>query len=263
MLNPIISNTFSSNNKYIKRYLSIIEKALSENRVLHKKNHTEYTYYEGHHILPKSLYPEYKSFKEHSWNKVLLTPKEHFICHLLILKHFKEEKNLRAERKMSRAVFKMNLEGKYNSKAYSKFKLNLTCSEETKAKLRNLYIGKTLEEIHGQEKAAEIRLKIKQNTPKSKQAWSQERRAKYSTKELKNSCAIQVNIYNERDELMFQTHGDFKEVCEDNNLPFTPLYNSYHANGKRLFKTNQSKASLKDKSLLKYEGWYAIKFVTA
>jgi hypothetical protein len=129
--------------------------------------------------------------------------------------------------------------------------------------LRKLYIGKSLEEIHGQEKAAEIKLKIKQNTPKSKQAWSQERRAKYFTKELKNSCAIQVNIYNEIDELMFQTHGDFKEVCENNNLPFTPLYNSYHANGKRLFKTNQSKASLKDKSLLKYEGWYAKKILDA
>lgn len=259
MLNKLITNTLKNTNKYINCYFNIIEKALKEQRVKCNKNSTSYIYYEAHHILPKSIYPDYKSFKEHSWNKVLLTPKEHFICHLLILKHYQHEGDIRSEQKMSRAIFKMNLEGKYNSRVYSSTKLNLTCSEETKEKLRNLYKGKSLTEIHGEEKAKEIKLKIQLNTPKTKQKWSENRRLKYQTKEVVNSCAIRINIYNYDDNLVYQTYGDFKETCEKYNLPFTPLYNSYHQNGKKLFKTNQSKASLKDKTLLKYEGWYAIK----
>ena len=43
-------------------------------------------YYESHHIQPVSLGGD--NSKE---NKVLLTPKEHFVAHLLLYKHFKKE----------------------------------------------------------------------------------------------------------------------------------------------------------------------------
>lgn len=61
-------------------YMKIIAKAKSENR---RKN--QGVYYEIHHILPKSLYPKWTKRKT---NKVLLTAKEHYFCHKLLLKIF-------------------------------------------------------------------------------------------------------------------------------------------------------------------------------
>jgi len=65
-------------NKYSQWYHNIINKALSENR---KKGGS--IYYERHHILPKSLYPDKAKDKD---NLVLLTAREHYICHYLLIK---------------------------------------------------------------------------------------------------------------------------------------------------------------------------------
>jgi hypothetical protein len=66
------------NNKYTKWYVNIIFKAKSN---LRKKNSKEY--YELHHIVPKC-----KPFNGSNKNQnlVLLTAREHFICHLLLTK---------------------------------------------------------------------------------------------------------------------------------------------------------------------------------
>lgn len=41
-----------------------------------------------HHILPKAddCWPQFRNFKEHSWNKCLLTPRQHFIAHWMLWK---------------------------------------------------------------------------------------------------------------------------------------------------------------------------------
>ncbi len=121
--------------KYSKWYLSIIENAQKDNRVKLNKLNEDYIYYENHHILPESIFKEYKILKEHKWNSVLLTAKEHFIAHLCIWKHYKSLKYVYGERKMSRAIFGMNNRGKYNSKIYVHLKLNLTVSKETSLRL--------------------------------------------------------------------------------------------------------------------------------
>lgn len=71
-------------NKYAKCYARIIDAAILLNRI-----RTD-GYFEMHHILPKSkkLYPQFASLKDNPWNGVLLTPREHFICHLLLAKCF-------------------------------------------------------------------------------------------------------------------------------------------------------------------------------
>ena len=61
-------------------YCKIISYAKSQNR--HKGDGN---YYESHHILPKSLFPLWKSRKS---NLVLLTAREHFFCHQLLYKIF-------------------------------------------------------------------------------------------------------------------------------------------------------------------------------
>jgi len=60
---------------YQKIYDNIIEKAKSETRV--KCNEI---YYENHHILPRCL-----GGGEEKENKVLLTAKEHYVCHKLLI----------------------------------------------------------------------------------------------------------------------------------------------------------------------------------
>ena len=65
---------------YEKLYNDIIEKAKSENRIKGQG-----TYYESHHIIPRCMGGE---GKVHQWkthpNIVLLTAKEHFVCHKLL-----------------------------------------------------------------------------------------------------------------------------------------------------------------------------------
>lgn len=73
---------FLSKSKYDKWYISIIDSAINENRTKGK------TYYESHHILPSCLHPEYSCQKSNPWNIVLLTAREHLICHKLLNKMF-------------------------------------------------------------------------------------------------------------------------------------------------------------------------------
>lgn len=66
-------------------YMLIIERAKSEEKLgLRKRGNGEY--YERHHILPKSLFPLWKTRKS---NLVLLTAREHFFCHQLLTKIYK------------------------------------------------------------------------------------------------------------------------------------------------------------------------------
>lgn len=63
-------------------YMSIIAHAKSEEKLgIRIKNNG--TYYEAHHILPKSLFQNWAKRKS---NMVLLTAKEHFFCHQLLTK---------------------------------------------------------------------------------------------------------------------------------------------------------------------------------
>lgn len=118
--------------KYGIVYIKIIEKAKSYNRIKLSKNDIKYHYYEEHHIVPRSI-DENLIFDKN--NLVLLTAREHFICHLLLWKHFKKLNNIRNERKMSKAIRQLNNNGKYNSKIYESLKLNLSHSQESKDKI--------------------------------------------------------------------------------------------------------------------------------
>jgi hypothetical protein len=68
-------------NKYHTWYHQIIENALLNNRIKHKRSNVNYKYYEKHHILPKAM-----NGNDTNNNLVLLTAREHFICHKLLTK---------------------------------------------------------------------------------------------------------------------------------------------------------------------------------
>jgi hypothetical protein len=124
-------------NKYTNWYNKIVENA-------RLKFYTGYT--EKHHIIPKSL-----GGSNEKGNLVLLSAREHFICHLLLTK-MTTGKN---KSKMILAVFKLTGKGKRqessvigNSKFYEKIKteLSLIVSRQHKGRKRptrtNEYIAK-------------------------------------------------------------------------------------------------------------------------
>ena len=151
-------------NKYTRWYLSIIRKANSEQRI---------KVYDGklelHHIIPKSLGGNNSKF-----NVVLLTCNEHYVCHLLLTKMVINDhlfKMLCAFKRMSHSN---RYSSKLNSKLYSKIKFEHATlakekytgksrprhvidaliksnkgrivSEETKLKLRTIWLGTTRSE---------------------------------------------------------------------------------------------------------------------
>lgn len=83
---------FLESNKYTMYYIGIISRARTNN------NNND-VYYETHHILPKSVFPEYKNLKKHPWNSVRLTPREHFICHWLLTKMFSSTRKIKQMQK--------------------------------------------------------------------------------------------------------------------------------------------------------------------
>lgn len=83
-------------NKYHKIYFQIIEKAKSKQRT-----YNDEVYYEKHHIYPKSIFGKNK-------DTVILTAKEHFVCHWLLTKFTEGEdkrKMLFALRGMSTTIY--------------------------------------------------------------------------------------------------------------------------------------------------------------
>jgi hypothetical protein len=72
-------------------YIKLIEKARSNYRVKGQS-----AYYEAHHIIPECLGGEgsVRAWRNHP-NIVLLTPKEHYIAHLLLCEIYPNEKKLK------------------------------------------------------------------------------------------------------------------------------------------------------------------------
>lgn len=118
--------TYPGNQHHINRYLKFIRTRTQDSE--------EYT--EKHHILPKSMFPE---FKDDKWNLIRLTAREHYLAHWMLWKAFGGS--------MATAFWCMSNSGKYrtNSRVYEEFKrqyrgkhhhnYGLKRSHETKKKM--------------------------------------------------------------------------------------------------------------------------------
>jgi hypothetical protein len=117
---------------HLRIYESIIQTAKFENRIKLRKTNTNYVYYENHHILPRCL-----GGTDDKENLVLLTAREHYVCHKLLTYIYK------GNRKIALAFHKMTYgihKNKYNTSsrdyAYAKELLaNTPISQETRKKL--------------------------------------------------------------------------------------------------------------------------------
>lgn len=192
-------------------YMLIVEHAKSEMKSgLRPKNQRDKKnfqsqYFEMHHVLPRSLYPNWVKRKS---NIVALTAREHFFCHKLLTKIYPCDKmeyalfaffmiQSNGERQISLRDYenlrilaskKASIEAK-NHKFYRgeehyafgktleervgktqaeiiKRKMSLshkgqTVSEENRNKLSLLLKGKSFEEMYGEEKAKEMKEKLR------------------------------------------------------------------------------------------------------
>lgn len=139
----------------------------------YEKNYTDYaayvktlnrkkgegTYYEEHHIIPKCM-----GGSNDPGNKVLLTAREHFLAHYLLMKIYKTYKITYAFICMGRKMQAPRMGGlRYcNSRLYEKIKkeTKFIQSEEHKAKLKKLMTGRTLSK-ETREKIAEAHRGLK------------------------------------------------------------------------------------------------------
>jgi hypothetical protein len=80
MFEQILMNE-NLNVHFTKRYIKFIKKCSEKNQNLNDGC-------EKHHILPVSIYPQYRSFKKHKWNMCKLSLRQHFIAHWMLAKIF-------------------------------------------------------------------------------------------------------------------------------------------------------------------------------
>lgn len=111
-------------NKYTRWYFSIIDNAKEQNRAKGGD-----VYYESHHVIPRCM-----GGSNHKENLVLLTAKEHLMCHAFLVRMtegiFKG--------KMSRSLHAMRMTNKFQGKRITSriFELNRALFSKTMSDLR-------------------------------------------------------------------------------------------------------------------------------
>ena len=159
--------------KYSKWYLDIIYNIQSQNRSKKNKLDEDYKYYEKHHILPQSIFEEYSNLKNHKWNGVLLTKKEHRIAHYCLYKHYKKLDNPKATAQMKKGYLMMKSTNHYYSEGWTRGKPFSTehikkLSEAKQGNKHNMYgiprtnktKQKISESLKGHDTPANVRNKI-------------------------------------------------------------------------------------------------------
>ena len=120
---------------YLKIYNQIIDRGKSnkENRKKLNKSNLNYVYYENHHIIPKCI-----NGSNDKDNLVLLTPREHFICHMLLTYIYSDNRGIRLALRRFQYSTKFNLY-KISSRTYARIKIlisEIPVSEKSKAKMK-------------------------------------------------------------------------------------------------------------------------------
>ena len=80
MKTAAVIEDFGIPTKYTKWYLAICN----------NPNPLNEKYVEKHHILPRSIWPDYINLNTNKWNSAKLSAKQHFIAHYCLYKHYKK-----------------------------------------------------------------------------------------------------------------------------------------------------------------------------
>ena len=161
-------------------YDKIIEKAKSSKRSI-----GDGTHYEKHHIKPRSLF---KELEKDANNIVLLTPKEHFICHMLL-------ERIYDCRQMKFAIWRMCNDTTYKVSSryyeYVKNKIAIESSRLNKGKKASEETKKKISlALTGRKHSEETKRKISESYDPSKHIVSDELRKKLSINATKRFKGI-------------------------------------------------------------------------
>jgi len=163
------------NNKYTNIYYVIVDRAKSQSRFK-----GEDIYFESHHIIPKSLGGDNSED-----NKVLLTFKEHYICHRLLPKMVSEKEHVT---KMNYALYILNKasDGQFRELSHHQRMICLEANRKAsstrnhKPNLGNKHSEKTKqilrEKSSGRKHTQETIEKIKENNRKTNKSRGEKNR---------------------------------------------------------------------------------------
>lgn len=119
---------------YRHAYMLIISRAKSEQskglrpKTTYQRKNFPNQYFEFHHILPKSLFPNWIKRKS---NIVPLTAREHFFCHQLLTKIYPSYSMQRA---LTNFITRPNADYKICSKEYEKIKIEFSKAQSERSK---------------------------------------------------------------------------------------------------------------------------------
>ena len=134
-----ILKTKPHNEFYLDRYIKFIYYCIEKNKDLKSDTYTEI-----HHICPqaKSLFIEYKNLKLNTWNKIILTGRQHFLAHWMLWKAYGNTMSYAFFAMKRKSKHQQNRYFKINAKIYEQLKLevsiilkNRVISDETKSKM--------------------------------------------------------------------------------------------------------------------------------
>lgn len=183
------------NCKYTTWYYSIVNKAQQQSRIKLKRSDPLYIYYERHHILPRSL-----GGLNNTDNLVLLTPREHFVCHWLLTKMTSGE----SHQKMLCAFSGLNnwkTERNLTSKQYDVIKRyvkqrkqtpesNKKRSEKLKGRVSTRK-GQNYNDFYGEERALQLKQQLSRSLLGKKKSTYKQRTSGGSSK----SCTDGTNQF--------------------------------------------------------------------
>lgn len=228
-----------NSSKYTKIYFNIINRAKSEPR---KKN--DGRYYESHHIRPKSM-----GGTNDADNLVLLTAKEHFVAHHLLIKMVDEKQYIV---KMTHAFWRMchapQQKQIISSKTYEMLRLRKsmimseqmsgqnnpfygkTHTDETKEKMKNAAKGRNPHDYFDGKTYPSWNKGLTKNTNASLNRMSVGKLGKGNPmfgrtgKEHPNTNSYVLFDSKLKQIGKFHSRKEFCEFCKENNLPFSGLY---------------------------------------
>ena len=76
------------------------------------------------------------------------------------------------------------------------------------------------------------------------------------TSSSKNPNAKIINIYDNNNNLIYKCHGNFKQICNDNKMPYGSMRKTY-INNTTLYETKAWQTRAKSLNFDKFIGWYA------
>jgi len=233
-------------------------------------------YKEVHHIIPRCIGGS--DLKE---NLTPLFPEEHLLAHLLLVKIYPEEYGLTKAANMMTHCKTSNQKRITNKKfGWIKRKLSKEQSllvgeksynygtiwtEEQRDKMRGK--NNPIHKLDGSyniyhknyiDKKGRSKEEIEQLKQDIIFKSSQTKKRNGSAAGKNNSRAKKIKIYNAKDDIVFECHGNLRSICNENNLPFNAFFKSQKANGEPIYqKLYSNKKRLEEKDWLQYQFWYA------